>query len=76
MSINTSTLAGYNFFGQPVEAPSAGSGFILTADGYVATNYHVIKNATSVQVTLNDGTSLAAEVVGGDADYDIAVRGC
>ncbi len=73
VSINTSTLAGYNFFGQPVEAPSAGSGFVLTADGYVATNYHVIKNATSVQVTLNDGTSLAAEVVGGDADYDIAV---
>lgn len=73
VSINTSSLAGYNFFGQPVEAASAGSGFILTADGYIATNYHVIKNATSVQVTLNNETTFSAEVVGGDPDYDIAV---
>ena len=73
VSINTSTLAGYNFFNQPVEVPSAGSGFILTADGYIATNCHVVNNATSVQVTLNDGTTYDAQVVGSDADYDIAV---
>ena len=73
VSINTSTLAGYNFFNQPVEVPSAGSGFILTEDGYIATNCHVVSNATSVQVTLNDGTTYDAQVVGSDADYDIAV---
>ena len=73
VSINTSTLAGYNFFNQPVEVPSAGSGFILTADGYIATNCHVVNGATDVQVTLNDGTTYAAQVVGSDADYDIAV---
>ena len=73
VSINTSALAGYNFFGQPVQTASAGSGFILTADGYIATNCHVVNNATSVQVTLNDGTTYDAQVVGSDADYDIAV---
>lgn len=73
VSINTSALAGYNFFNQPVEVASAGSGFILTEDGYIATNCHVVNNATSVQVTLNDGTTYDAQVVGSDADYDIAV---
>ena len=73
VSINTSALAGYNFFGQPVQTASAGSGFILTADGYIATNCHVVNGATDVQVTLNDGTTYAAQVVGSDADYDIAV---
>lgn len=73
VSINTSVLAGYNFFGQPVETPSSGSGFIITADGYIATNCHVVSDATSVQVTLNNGKTYAAEVVGSDADYDVAV---
>lgn len=73
VSINTSSLAGYNFFGQPVEAASAGSGFILTADGYIATNCHVISGASTVKVTLNDGSTYDAQVVGSDADYDIAV---
>ena len=77
VSINSSSMAtvGYNIFGQQVqrEAVSSGSGFILTADGYIATNCHVINNATSVQVTLDDGTTYDAQVVGSDADYDIAV---
>ena len=73
VSINTSALAGYNFFGQPVQTASAGSGFILTADGYIATNCHVVSGASSVQVTLNDGTTYDATVVGSDVDYDIAV---
>ena len=55
VSINTSALAGYNFFGQPVQTASSGSGFVLTADGYIATNAHVISGATDVQVTLNNG---------------------
>ena len=76
VSINvSSTMVGYNIFGQPVqrEAASSGSGFILTADGYIVTNCHVVSGATSVQVTLDDGTTYAAEVVGSDSDYDIAV---
>lgn len=77
VSINTSGTAtvGYNIFGQIIQSPiaSAGSGFILTADGYIATNCHVIEDADSVQVTLNDGTSYAAEIIGSDADYDVAI---
>ncbi|MBD5148993.1 MAG: trypsin-like serine protease [Oscillibacter sp.] len=77
VSINTQAMAtvGYNIFGQQIqrEAASSGSGFILTSDGYIATNCHVVSNATAVQVTLNNGKSYAAEVVGSDSDYDIAV---
>ena len=52
---------------------SSGSGFIITKDGYIATNYHVIDGSNHVSVTLYDGTTYDAEVVGGDEDYDIAV---
>jgi len=73
VSINVSTTAGYNIFGQPVQSASSGSGFVITDDGYIVTNYHVISGATAVEVTMNDGTSFPAQVIGGDEDYDIAV---
>ena len=73
VSINTSATAGYNIYGQPVQNASAGSGFILTKDGYIATNYHVVKNADTVKVTLYNGDSYDAVFVNGDEDYDIAV---
>ncbi len=50
-----------------------GSGFIIDADGMVVTNNHVVKNATSVTVTLDDGTVLPAKVIGHDARSDLAV---
>ncbi len=50
-----------------------GSGFIISADGYIVTNNHVVKNATSVSVTLDDGTTLKAKVVGHDSGTDIAL---
>ena len=77
VSINTSGTAtvGYNIFGQQIQSQvtSAGSGFILTADGYIATNCHVIEDASDVQVTLNDGATYEAQIIGSDADYDIAI---
>ncbi len=73
VSINTSINAGYNYFGQPVENASAGSGFILTRDGYIATNYHVISSANTIKVTLYNGDTYDATFVNGDEDYDIAV---
>lgn len=73
VSINITSIAGYNFFGQQVERASSGSGFVITKDGYIVTNYHVIKGANNVQVTLNDGATYSAQVIGGDEDYDIAV---
>ena len=76
VSINVSS--NYNFFGQVVQSASSGSGFIITDDGYIVTNYHVISEGLSssganVEVTLNDGSTYTAEVVGGDEDYDLAV---
>jgi len=77
VSINTSGTAtvGYNIFGQQVqkEFASAGSGFVLTSDGYIATNCHVIEGASSVQVTLDNGDTYEAQIIGSDADYDIAI---
>ena len=51
----------------------AGSGVVLTADGYIVTNYHVIKGAQQITVTANDGSTYAATLVGTDEDNDIAV---
>ena len=51
----------------------SGSGCILTSDGYILTNNHVIKDAGQVRVTLWDGANLAAHVVGVDPENDIAV---
>lgn len=55
------------------EGTGYASGFILREDGYVVTNSHVVEDATSLTVTLNDGTEYEAQVVGADADYEIAV---
>ena len=73
VSINTTGTSGTNIFGQQVETASAGSGFILTSDGYIATNRHVIADANSVKVTLYNGDTYDAAVIGSDKDYDIAV---
>ena len=73
VSINVTGTSGYNWFGQPVQTASAGSGFILTSDGYIVTNYHVVGDAQTIQVTLYSGDTYDAQYVGGDEDYDIAV---
>lgn len=55
------------------EGTSSGSGFILTQDGYVVTNYHVVEGGTAVSITLTTGETLDVKVVGYDATNDIAV---
>ena len=50
-----------------------GSGFFITSDGYIATNYHVIENAYKITVTTDDGKEYDASLVGGDASSDTAV---
>ena len=71
VSINCSTTT--NVFGQTTQSASSGSGFIISQDGYIVTNYHVISGASSVKVTLYNGDTYDATVIGGDSDYDVAV---
>ena len=72
VSINCSSVS-TNIFGRSVQSASSGSGFIITQDGYIVTNHHVVSGASSVTVTLHDGTEYPATVVGSDSDYDVAV---
>ncbi len=62
-----------NYWGYQTTAAAAGSGFILTQDGYILTNQHVIDSARSITVTMYDGTAYDAELVGYDTANDIAV---
>ncbi|WP_406697186.1 trypsin-like peptidase domain-containing protein [Singulisphaera sp. Ch08] len=50
-----------------------GSGFVIDAQGHILTNYHVVEDAESVQVTLYDGTTHEARVIGADASNDVAI---
>lgn len=63
----------YNFWGQTATGQSSGSGVVVSADGYIVTNFHVIEGAMSVQVVLNSGVEYEAKVVGYDEKSDIAV---
>ncbi|MBO4399057.1 MAG: trypsin-like peptidase domain-containing protein [Lachnospiraceae bacterium] len=72
-TVGITTSINTNYFGYKTTAAASGSGFILTADGYIATNYHVIEDASDIKVTLYDDTSYKAELVGYDESNDLAV---
>ena len=58
---------------QQYQGTSAGSGFIISEDGYIVTNYHVIDGASAIKVTLNNGESYDATYIGGEELNDVAV---
>ena len=66
-----------NIFGQRSASAVAGTGFVITADGYIMTNYHVIESAQKsehkIQVLFKDKSSFEAKIVGFDEDNDVAV---
>ncbi|HEY74891.1 MAG TPA: PDZ domain-containing protein [Thermoflexia bacterium] len=63
----------YDFFMRPVPQEGTGSGFLYDDQGHIVTNYHVVENAEEVMVTLADGRTFPAEVVGTDPSTDLAV---
>lgn len=67
----------FYFFGQqpPQMEPSAGfgSGFFISADGYILTNNHLVQNATKVQVITHDGSQYEAQIIGTDPNTDVAL---
>ena len=64
---------GYRDDGEPEQILGYGSGVILTSDGYIVTNNHVIKGSEEVEVILNDKRSFDAEILGTDPNTDLAV---
>jgi serine protease Do len=67
-----------NIFGQTTTSAASGSGFVLTQDGYIVTNYHVIEDAAedssvTVEVSFANGDKYQAKLVGGEQDNDVAV---
>lgn len=58
---------------EPQPQKTGGSGFLITADGYIVTNHHVIQNATKITVVLHDSTEHTATVKGSDPRTDLAV---
>ena len=62
-----------NIFGQTTETASSGSGFIISEDGYIVTNYHVIEGATTLTVITNNEEEYPATVVGYDDGNDFAL---
>ncbi len=71
VAINTKTVT--YFFNQPFTQEGAGSGWIIDNKGYVVTNNHVVEGAQSITVTLDDGRTFPATIVGTDFLTDLAV---
>lgn len=71
--VNISTISIVQYFFQAVPTEGAGSGVIISKDGYILTNNHVIERARSIRVTLGEGRSLEGKLVGRDPFTDLAV---
>lgn len=72
-TVGITTSITTNYFGYQTTTPAAGSGFILTEDGYIITNYHVIEDASEIKVTTYGGDEYDAKLIGYDESNDIAV---
>ena len=72
-TVGITTSVTTNYWGYTTTSAAAGSGFIITSDGYIVTNYHVVEDSNSITVTLYNNESYDAELVGYDENNDVAV---
>ena len=72
-TVGITTSVTTNYWGFQTTSAAAGSGFIISADGYILTNYHVIENSNSITVTTYDGETYDPKGIGYDSSNDIAV---
>ena len=72
-TVGITTSVTTNFWGYQTTAAASGSGFILSDDGYILTNHHVIEDSDSISVRLYNGESYEAALIGYDESFDIAV---
>ncbi|MBR3978919.1 MAG: trypsin-like peptidase domain-containing protein [Oscillospiraceae bacterium] len=72
-TVGITTTVTTNFWGFQSNSAASGSGFIISKDGYILTNQHVIEDSSSITVSFYDGSSKEAQLVGYDASNDIAV---
>lgn len=72
-TVGITTSATTNYWGYQTTSAASGSGFILTSDGYILTNFHVIDGADTITVSLFDGSAYDARLIGFDESNDIAV---
>lgn len=72
-TVGITTESTTNYWGIPTTSAASGSGFFLTRDGYVVTNHHVVEGSDTITVSLYDGTSYEAVLVGSDQRSDIAL---
>lgn len=72
VEIVTENIQESQFYGQYVTS-GAGSGVIISADGYIITNNHVVEGANSIHVSTTNGTQYKAQIVGTDSESDVAI---
>lgn len=72
VEIKTESVSTHSFFSNAISS-GAGSGVILSKDGYIVTNHHVIEGANKVTVTTSDGQTFDAKLIGSDQSSDLAV---
>ncbi len=72
-TVGITTSITTNYFGFQTTSAASGSGFIITNDGYILTNYHVIQSSDSITVSLYNGSAYEAALIGYDESNDIAI---
>ena len=72
-TVGITTSVTTNFWGYQSTSAASGSGFIISQDGYILTNFHVIEDSDSISVSMYNGDSYEAKLIGYDQSNDIAV---